>query len=289
MGGETKVQLFWEHFSSIQFPAFLPWCARCWKSDALVRAEGIDLPLIHSLPHHLLPLSLEILCLSLRVFMFWSAIPQRCEPNSKSIYSCFWCKVETLRSHRTELIRSLFNHCLSSVRFCTLSMGLPALCFYFILFWGRGKLLYGGIENACHFGGGVHVWDRVGCQFLSGTEVCVAVSLWQGDQGVGARQGLTWSKTQMQSHIGKVREREKSHAELHTYPPFPPLFCPFSHNNSHGRDEPWLNRGIPCTPPLPRTPIDLQQQKWEKQTLNSDCTCHYTWPMDRCRHQDSRF
>lgn len=69
-------------------------------------------------------------------------------------------------------------------------------------------LLKGKMKNACHLGGGV--WDRVGCQFLSGTEVCVAVSLWQEDQGgVGARQGLTWSKTQMQSHIGKVRKREK--------------------------------------------------------------------------------
>lgn len=65
-------------------------------------------------------------------------------------------------------------------------MGLPAcLVFYFILFWGGGKLLYGGMENACHFGGGVYVWDRVGCQFLSGAEVCVAVSLWQGDRGGG--------------------------------------------------------------------------------------------------------
>ena len=42
-------------------------------------------------------------------------------------------------------------------------------------------------------GGGCLCGDRVGCQFLSGTEVCVAVSLWQGDRGgrVGARQGLT--------------------------------------------------------------------------------------------------
>lgn len=107
--------------------------------------------------------------------------------------------------------------------------------------------------------------------------------------GVGARQGLTWSKTQMQSHIGKVREREKSHAGLPTHPPLPPLFCPFSHNNSHGRDEPWLNRGFPCTPPPPLTPIDLQQQKWEKQTPSSDCTCQCTWPMDVCTHRDSRF
>ena len=42
----------------------------------------------------------------------------------------------------------------------------------------------------------VYVWDRVGCQFLSGAEVCVAVRLWQGKRGkggraVGARQGLT--------------------------------------------------------------------------------------------------
>lgn len=115
---------------------------------------------------------------------------------------------------------------------CRLSMGLPAWCFYFILFFGcRGKLLYGGVENACHFGRGVYVWDRVGCQFLSGAEVCVAVSLWQGDWGgrVGARQGLTWSKTQMQSHIGKVREGENSHAGLPTHPlshcpPPPPHF-----------------------------------------------------------------
>lgn len=87
--------------------------------------------------------------------------------------------------------------------------------------------------------GGVYMWDRVGCQFLSGTEVCVAVSLWQGDWGVGARQGLTWSKTQMQSHIGKVREGERSHAGLPSYPVSLPSSPPFfSHNNSHGRDEP---------------------------------------------------
>lgn len=80
-GGDTKLELFWEHFSSIQFQVFLPWCAQCWKSDVLVRAEGIGLPLIHSLPHHLLSLLLEILSLLLPLFMFWSAIPECCEPN----------------------------------------------------------------------------------------------------------------------------------------------------------------------------------------------------------------
>lgn len=55
-----------------------------------------------------------------------------------------------------------------------------------LFFFGvRGKLLCGGIENAYRRGGGVYMWDRVGCQFLSGAEVCVAVCLWQGDWGGG--------------------------------------------------------------------------------------------------------
>lgn len=33
--------------------------------------------------------------------------------------------------------------------------------------------------------GGVSLWDRVGCQCLSGAEVCLAVSLWYTDRGVG--------------------------------------------------------------------------------------------------------
>lgn len=82
--------------------------------------------------------------------------------------------------------------------------------------------------------------------------------------GVGARQGLTWSKTQMQSHIGKVREREKSHAGLPTYPPLPPrLLSVFPQQLPWKRwtiTELWL--------PLPQTAIDLQLQKWWKKTPN---------------------
>ena len=81
-GGDAKLELFWEHFSSIQFQVPHPWCACCWKSDALVRAEGIAPPLIHSLPRQLLARLPEILCLSRSLFlMLWSDIPQCCVPN----------------------------------------------------------------------------------------------------------------------------------------------------------------------------------------------------------------
>lgn len=90
--------------------------------------------------------------------------------------------------------------------------------------------------------------------------------------GVGARQGLTWSKTQIQSHIGKVREREKSHAG----PPSPCLPCPLHPPSCFPIITPmeemnrnWTVASPACTPPLPQTTIDLQQQKWQKQTLDS--------------------
>lgn len=39
--------------------------------------------------------------------------------------------------------------------------------------------------------GGGYLWDRVGCQFLSGAEVCVAGRRGGFGVGVGVRQGLT--------------------------------------------------------------------------------------------------
>lgn len=75
-GEETKLELFWEHFSSVQFEVPLPWW--CWKSDALVRAEGIGPPLIHSLPRHLLPFCLRYSVFHSLIFMFWSAFFSQC-------------------------------------------------------------------------------------------------------------------------------------------------------------------------------------------------------------------
>lgn len=150
----------------------------------------------------------------------------------KSTYSCFWFKVENVAISSCWANQIPFQSLLLLNEVLQTVNGTACLVRYFCSFWGRGVSF--SVEE-WSFWGGVYLWDRVGCQFLSGTKVCVAVGLWQGDWGVGSRQGLTWSKTQMQSHIGKVREREKSHAGLPSFPLYPSLF---SHNNSHGRDEP---------------------------------------------------
>lgn len=175
-------------------------------------------------------------------FMFWSVFSSVLCIWLKSTYSCFWFKVENVAISSWWANQIPFQSLLLLNEVLQTVNGNCSPARYFILFSGRGvSCSKEKWRMRAILEGGVYLWDRVGCQFLSGAEVCVAVSLWQGDGGggVGARQGLTWSKTQMQNHIGKVREREKSHAGHPSQTPSPlfPL-SPFSHNNSHGRDEP---------------------------------------------------
>lgn len=68
------------------------------------------------------------------------------------------------------------------------------------------------------------MWDRVGCQFLSGTEVCVAVSLWQGDWGGGRLAGINMIKdTNAEPHRKSKRKGEEPRRAPHIpSPPSPP-------------------------------------------------------------------
>lgn len=178
-------------------------------------------PLFASTFTSLLP---EILCLSLPHFYVLKCFffPVLCAW-LKSTYSCFWFKVENVAISSCWANQILFQSLLLLNEVLQTVNG-PGTLFY--SFWGRGvscsmeewrmrAILEGvcmcGIEWAVNFCQAVRcVW-----QWVYGRET----------GGVGARQGLTWSKTQMQSHIGKVREREKEPCRAPLIPPLPlPIF-----------------------------------------------------------------
>lgn len=173
-----------------------------WKSAALVRAEGIRPPPIHSLPAHFTSLLPEILCRSLPLFTFWRAFFFPTAPPPLSV-------VRLIKKHLQLFLVQGWKHCYlitllaNQIPFqsplppwwsgADRQWGCPSGTSFYSL-WGRGgggredKLLYGGMGNAfwrvciC-----VCVWDGVGCQFLSDAKVCVAAGPWRGDSG---REGV---------------------------------------------------------------------------------------------------